>query len=93
MIYPCKFLGFSSTKTELELICRRIIQDIEGDHNKNVDAYATTNSPQYCEMVDRIRKQLGITSLKFNPIETLVKSIGLPKEQICTHCFDGSSYE
>ena len=93
MIYPCKFLGFSSTKTELELICRRIIQDIEGDHNKNVDAYAATNSPQYCEMVDRIRKQLGITSLKFNPIETLVKSIGLPKEQICTHCFDGSSYE
>jgi amidophosphoribosyltransferase len=43
-------------------------------------------------MVEKICEQLGLTSLKFNKIETLVKSIGLPKEEICTHCFDGTSY-
>ena len=93
LIYPCKFLNFTGSKSELELITRRVIKNLEGDCSKNLPAYATTNSPQYCKMVDCIRKDLNITTLKFNPLETLVKSIGLPKECICTHCFDGSSYE
>lgn len=93
LIYPCKFLNFTGSKSELELITRRVIKNLEGDCSKNLPAYATTNSPQYCKMVDCIRKNLNITTLKFNPLETLVKSIGLPKECICTHCFDGSSYE
>ena len=93
LIYPCKFLNFTGSKSELELITRRVIKNLEGYCSKNLPAYATTNSPQYCKMVDCIRKDLNITTLKFNPLETLVKSIGLPKECICTHCFDGSSYE
>ena len=93
LIYPFKFLNFTGSKSELELITRRVIKNLEGDCSKNLPAYATTNSPQYCKMVDCIRKDLNITTLKFNPLETLVKSIGLPKECICTHCFDGSSYE
>lgn len=93
LIYPCKFLNFTGSKSELELITRRVIKNLEGDCSKNLPAYAITNSPQYCKMVDCIRKDLNITTLKFNPLETLVKSIGLPKECICTHCFDGSSYE
>lgn len=93
LIYPCKFLNFTGSKSELELITRRVIKNLEGDCSKNLPAYTTTNSPQYCKMVDCIRKDLNITTLKFNPLETLVKSIGLPKECICTHCFDGSSYE
>ncbi|MCH5328533.1 MAG: amidophosphoribosyltransferase [Coprobacter sp.] len=93
LIYPCKFLNFTASKSDLELITRRTIQKLEGDHTKNLEAYATTHSPQYCRMVDSIRKELNITTLKFNPLETLVKSIGLPKECICTHCFDGTSYE
>ena len=93
LIYPCKFLNFTGSKSELELITRRVIKNLEEDCSKNLPAYATTNSPQYCKMVDCIRKDLNITTLKFNPLETLVKSIGLPKECICTHCFDGSSYE
>ena len=93
LIYPCKFLNFTGSKSELELITRRVIKNLEGDCSKNLPAYVTTNSPQYCKMVDCIRKDLNITTLKFNPLETLVKSIGLPKECICTHCFDGSSYE
>ena len=93
LIYPCKFLNFTGSKSDMEFITRRVIKNLEGDCCKNLSAYAKTNSPQYCRMVDCIRKELNITTLKFNPLETLVKSIGLPKECICTHCFDGSSYE
>lgn len=93
LIYPCKFLNFTSSKSELDYITRRVIRDIEGDMNKNLEAYATTGSPEYEAMVERIRQQLNITSLKFSSIENVVESIGLPKCKLCTHCFDGSSYE
>lgn len=92
LVYGCPFIGFTSSKSDMELITRRIIKDFEGDANKNLEKYATTNSPEYNRMVEEIRRQLGLTSLKFNPIETLVEAIGLPKCKICTHCFDGSSH-
>ena len=76
----------------MELITRRIIQDFEGDSEKDLDKYATTGSPQYERMVKEIARRLGLSSLKFNTIEDLVESIGLPKSKLCTHCFDGSSY-
>ena len=93
LVYPCRFVNFTASKSELELITRRVIQQFEGDHTKNLEAYTKTDSPEYKRMVEEIRRQLKITSLKFNPLETMVKAIGLPKECICTHCFDGSSYE
>lgn len=93
LIYPCKFLNFTASKSDMELITRRVIEELEGDPNKNLEAYATTGSPEYERMVERIREQLNITSLRFSPIENVVKSIGLPKCKLCTHCFDGSSYE
>lgn len=92
LIYSCPFLNFSASKGDLELITRRIIKDLEGDPNKDLDKYATTGSPQYNALVDRIRETFGLTSLKFNTLETLIKSIGLPKCRVCTHCFDGSSH-
>lgn len=91
LIYGCPFIGFTSSKSDMELITRRIIQDLEGDANKNLEKYATTDSPEYKRLVEEIRRRFGLTSLKFNKIETLVKAIGLPKCKICTHCFDGSS--
>ena len=92
LVYPCPFIGFTSSRSSMELITRRIIQDFEGDENKNLEAYSQTGSPEYERMVEEIRKRLGLTSLRFNKLETLVKAIGLPKERICTHCFDGSSH-
>ena len=92
LIYSCPFIGFTSSKSALELITRRIIKDLEGDENKNLEKYATTDSPEYKQMVEIIRKRLNLTSLRFNRLEDLVKAIGLPKCQLCTHCFDGSSY-
>lgn len=92
LVYGCPFIGFTASKSDLELITRRIIQDFEGDPNKNLEKYATTDSPEYNHMVEEIGRQLGLSSVKFNKIETLIEAIGLPKEQVCTHCFDGSSY-
>ena len=91
LIYGCRYIGFTSSKSDMELLTRRIIGEIEGDPNKNLDKYATTGSPEYNMLVEKIRDRFGLSSLKFNPIETLIESIGLPKEKVCTHCFDGSS--
>ncbi len=91
LVYGCPFINFTSSKSDMELITRRMIQKFEGDPNKNLDKYATTDSPEYKRMVDEIAKELGLTTLKFNTIEQLIETIGLPKCQVCTHCFDGSS--
>lgn len=91
LIYGCPFINFTSSKSDMELITRRIIQDFEGDGNKNLEKYAETDSPEYRRMVDEIARRFNLTSLKFNTLEDLVEAIGLPKCQLCTHCFDGSS--
>lgn len=92
LIYGCPFIGFTASKSDLELITRRIIKELEGDENKNLEKYATAGSQEYCRMVEVIRERFGLTSLKFNTVDNLVKAIGLPKCKICTHCFDGSSH-
>ena len=92
LIYSCPFIGFTSSKSPLELITRRIIKELEGDENKNLDKYAKTDSPEYKKLVSIIAKRFGLSSLKFNTLETLIEAIGLPKCKVCTHCFDGSSH-
>lgn len=92
LVYGCPFIGFTSSKSDLELITRRVIKDFEGNEDVKLKEYATTGSPEYKRMVEEIGRRLGLTTLKFNTIETLIKSIGLPKCKVCTHCFDGSSY-
>lgn len=92
LVYGCPFIGFTSSKSDMELITRQIIKDFEGDSTQNLDKYATTDSPEYNRMVNEISRRLGLSSLKFNKIESLIESIGMPKCKVCTHCFDGSSY-
>ena len=93
LVYGCPFIGFTASKSDLELITRQIIRDFEGDDKIKLDKYAQTGSPEYQRMVNEIARRLGLTSVKFSSLEDLVKSIGLPKNRVCTHCFDGSSYE
>ncbi|MDE6557038.1 MAG: amidophosphoribosyltransferase [Duncaniella sp.] len=92
LIYGCRYLNFTSSKSDMELLTRRIIEELEGDPEKNLDLYAKTGTPQYEALVEKIRERFGLTTLKFNPLETLVASIGLPKCKLCTHCFDGTSH-
>jgi len=92
LLFPCEFLNFSESNTPLELIARRFVQMKEGAHDRNLGKYVRNTTQEYRDMVEYIRKELNLASLKFNTIEHLVSAIGLPKECICTHCFDGSSY-
>ena len=70
---------------------RQLINEFEGDPNKNLDKYATTGSPEYERMVKEIARRLNLDTLKFSTLEDLIACIGLPKCKVCTHCFDGSS--
>ncbi|MBP9580149.1 MAG: amidophosphoribosyltransferase [Parabacteroides sp.] len=91
ILHSCPFIGFSASKSALELIARRIVKELEGDDSKDLEKYATTGSEQYNKLVECIRERLNITTLRFNTVEDLIESIGLPKECVCTHCYDGSS--
>ena len=95
LIYGCPFIGFTNSKSDMELISRQIIRDFEGENvSKEVlDRYSDPDTPEYKRLVEEIGRRLGLTTLQFSKIRTLIDSIGLPKERICTHCFDGSSYD
>lgn len=92
LVFSCPFINFSASKSELELITRRVIKEEEGTNDAHLDEYIKSGSPRYCKMVNSICKKFGMTSLKFNTLENMIEAIGLPKESVCTHCFDGSSY-
>ncbi len=91
LIFGCPFVGFTRQKSPMELLTRRIIKELEGDENKNLEKYVATGTPEYNALVEKIREHFQIDSLKFNTIENLIEAIGLPKCKICTHCFDGTS--
>lgn len=90
LIHGCKFLNFSRSRSELDLAARRAIQEIEGDGDKDLMEYAEAGSKKYCAMVEKIRQQLNLTSLKYQKLEDLVSAIGLPKGELCTYCWDGA---
>jgi amidophosphoribosyltransferase len=92
LVYPCPFLNFSAARSPLELITRRYIQQREGNHEVNLHKYSDEASIEYTEMIEYIRKELKLSSIQFNSINDLIASIGLDTSNICTHCFDGTSY-
>ena len=95
LIFPCKFLNFSTSRSTYDLYTRRVIRDMEGTDNIPEEVfmqYADPESPKHKEMVEVMRKHLQLTSLKFQRLEDLVAAIGLPKCDLCTHCWDNSSY-
>jgi amidophosphoribosyltransferase len=92
LLYGCNYLNFSTSKTDNELITRRVIAELEGGEVRNLEAYRDETSKQYANLVETIRKTVGVDTLKFNSLATVCDAIGLPKERLCTHCFDGSSY-
>lgn len=92
LLYGCNYLNFSTSKNDRELITRRIIEELEGGEVRNLEAYRDETTPQYARMVETMRRTIGVDTLKFNSLDTVCKAIGLPKCDLCTHCFDGSSY-
>lgn len=91
LLYPCEFLNFSRSRKTTELATRKAIKSLEGEKNRDITRYEDPDTPEYQAMTDTIRKNLNLTTLKFQRLDDLVGAIGLPKEKVCTHCWDNSS--
>ncbi len=87
LMFPCIYA--SSTRTNAELACRKAIRAIAGGSVDNVEEYLETDSPAYGKMIEWIRKDLNVTSLKYLAIDDMIAAIGLPAEQLCLHCWRG----
>ncbi len=90
LVYGCKFLNFSRSRSALDLAARTAILQLEGTDDKDLKAYAEDSSPRHAAMVESIRKRLNLTSLRYQKLSDLVEAIGLPKEKLCTYCWDGA---
>ena len=88
LLYPCRFINFSRSKNEYDLITRRYVRGHEGD-NADVSKYVDHNGEPYAKMVEFIREKLNLTSLAFQTVDDLVAAIGLPKDRLCTYCWTG----
>ena len=89
LVYGCKYLNFSRSRSELDLAARKAIKELEGEEEKDLSEYACPGSGKYCAMIERIRWRLRLTTLKYQDLDDLVAAIGLPKEKLCTYCWDG----
>ena len=91
IIYGCKYLNFSSSKSELDLIARRAIRDLEGKEpdNETLKEYTVPGSEKYENMLEWIRKELHFTSLKYLRLDDMIASTGMDPKKLCTYCWNG----
>lgn len=91
LVFGCKYLNFSRSKSEMDLITRRIIREFEGDNvsNEVLAKYCNPDSPEYARMVEEIRKQLHFTTLRFHRLDDMLDSTGLDHCKLCTYCWNG----
>ena len=96
LLYGCRFLNFSRSRSELDLAARRAIaklNNVEEPSEELVRRYLVYGSPEYLAMVEEIRRELHLSSLKFQKLESLLKAIGVPPEKLCTYCWNGRDVE
>lgn len=92
LVYGCKYLNFSRSASEMDLITRRVIARLEGTEDVSdeiLQTYTDPESPQYDKMVEEIRKELNFTTLRYNRLDDMLEAVGIPKENLCTYCWDG----
>ena len=90
LIFGCKFLNFSRSRSPLDLAGRKAVKELEGKGDAHLDQYSDSRGEKYCAMVERIRARLRLATLQYQKLEDLVRAIGLPKEKLCTYCWDGA---
>ncbi len=88
LVYGCKFLNFSQSRSELDLAARRAIARIENQSENVPEKYTDPDSEAYQKMIDIIRKELNLTTLKYQRLDDMIEAIGLPKENLCTYCWN-----
>ncbi|MBR3769411.1 MAG: amidophosphoribosyltransferase, partial [Lachnospiraceae bacterium] len=90
IMYGCKYLNFSSSKSENELLARRVIRELEGAAGeKHLDEYADARTERGQCMLKTICEQLGFHSLGYQTVEGVLESIGIDKSKVCTYCWTG----
>ena len=92
LLYGCKYLNFSRSSSEMDLITRRVIAKLEGTEDVSDEVlkqYADPESEKYEQMLEEIRKELNFTSLRYNRLDDMLGSVGIPVENLCTYCWDG----
>lgn len=91
LLFGCKYLNFSRSKSEMELIARRVIQELEGDDvSKEVlQEYADPDNPKYQKMVDMICEKLNFTSLRYHRLDDMLEAVGIDPDKLCTYCWNG----
>ena len=90
LLFGCKYLNFSRSSSEMDLITRRILKEMEQEGRQiDLKDYVDPESQGYQEMVERIGKQLNFTSLRYHRLDDMIESVGIPKEKLCTYCWDG----
>ncbi|MDE5940204.1 MAG: amidophosphoribosyltransferase [Lachnospiraceae bacterium] len=90
LLYGCKYLNFSRSTSELELIARRVIQELEGENKyPNLAVYADPDSTEYGQMLEKIREKLNFTTLRYHRLDDMIASVGIDKCKLCTYCWDG----
>ena len=90
LVHGCKFLNFSQSRSDLDLAALRAVAELEDAHDAHLDEYADPDSDRQHAMVEVIGKRLGLTSLRYQRLDDMVEAIGLPKERLCTYCWDGA---
>ncbi|NLN29790.1 MAG: amidophosphoribosyltransferase [Bacteroidales bacterium] len=91
ILYPCDFLNFIESRTPLELAARRAVKEL-GGQDSELGEYSDPDSEKYRKMVNKIAEKLDLDSLLFQRLDDLIAAIGLPREKLCTHCWDGTGY-
>jgi amidophosphoribosyltransferase len=90
LLFGCKYLNFSRSSSEMELITRQVINEIEADNKyPNLTAYANPESSEYQAMLEKIREKLNFTSLRYHRLDDMIASVGIDKSKLCTYCWDG----
>ena len=89
ILFGCKYLNFASSKSELDLIARRVIQRLEGDHSAKLELYSDPNTAEYANMVEGVRKEMHFTTLKYLRLDDMIAATGLSEDQLCTYCWNG----
>lgn len=90
LLYGCKYLNFSRSTSEMDLITRRVLKDMEGDYtNTDLTAFANPETQEYQDMVSEIGRQLNFTSLRYHRLDDMIESVGIDRCKLCTYCWDG----
>lgn len=91
LTHGCVYLNFSRSKSEMDLAARRAVKALEGNASAHLDEYADASSGRYAQMVDHIREDLGLTTLQYQTLPDMIAAIGLPREKVCTYCWNGEA--